>query len=71
MNENFWEHMLNAASHMLDAKRMSDAERQAQREQAAQRQKQQRKTERPAASFSSAPSEGPGCCIAKRRFKVK
>jgi hypothetical protein len=73
MNENFWEHLVNAASHLLDAKRNSDAERDADAEAAseARRAKREKSTRTPAPSaFSSAPSANPAeCCIAKRRFK--
>lgn len=75
MNGDFWDHMLNAASHLFDAKRMSDAQREAQRAEAAAARAQARKAKverAPAqASFSSPPASGADCCIAKRRFKVK
>jgi len=78
MNPNFWDHLINAASHLMDAKRMSDAERQAQQQAMAEERRAKRASaarERPpapASSFSSAPATPDGsCCIAKRKFKVK
>lgn len=69
----FWDHLFNAAGHLLDANAMRQQER--EREQARKpARKVKVKNETPAPAQFSEPSSDSSCCIAKRpgvKLKVR
>ena len=73
MNSNFWDHFLNAASHLLDANSQNEAELAAMREQ---KRKAHTGTKKASgggaggADFAGGGGAAADCCVAKRRFKV-
>ena len=66
MNQNFWDHLLNAAGFLIDANAREQEEREAAREARGQR-KPKPKTATESTGFDA---NDPSCCVAKRRIKV-
>ena len=69
-NDNFWDHLFNAAGALLDAGAQARAEEQAKRDaQRAQRAPKAKASPSPVTGGSFASPPAAECCIAKRRVK--
>lgn len=73
MNGDFWNHLLNAAGHVLQAQQMNDARRQAERDARRAARAQQPDAGEPAFSAPPTAPQQPdaACCVARRKFKVR
>jgi hypothetical protein len=67
MNQNFWDHLINAAGHLMDASAREREEREHERQRKPKRVKS---TSEPAPASKGFDANDPSCCIAKRRVKV-
>lgn len=69
MNSNFWDHLINAAGHLMDASARDREEREAER--AARASQRKPKATKSAPTNAGFDANDPSCCVARRRIKVK
>lgn len=69
MNSNFWNHLINAASAVVDMNRQSAAERAEARAEKGSKPRKKKAAAPERESFNEPPPAA-DCCVTKRRFKL-